>query len=262
MKIIDDTAFSLTQNLKFVDLSDNSLFGLLPKSLLQLPNLQTLHLARATLVDSDFKNIDVRAPLLFLQVADNILTRIPDTQSLTSLQKLNVSNNDISHISTEDIAQMCSLKDLDITGNKISFDEFPCECHVLRTWTENRGIKVRPALDCSVNRGEECSSVEFSNKTMVLYRDCVDKQASRIETKKTFYLWIMMAIFVIVFVIGCIGMTCYIHRQNQIRIEKWRRDSLSMFDIDESTLTSPPGRDKAGAKCTKMTLLGSNANLD
>jgi Leucine-rich repeat (LRR) protein len=141
VQTIAEHAFVPTYYLEVLDLSKNGLLEL-PKSLFQLQSLRNLYLSDNQLTDTVFDIAGIRSPLQWLYLANNKLSRFPKLNPLTSLTLLNVSHNLISHVTIEDVASLCSLQMLDITGNPIKFDQKSCTCYELKEWINFRSIKV------------------------------------------------------------------------------------------------------------------------
>ncbi|XP_011496368.1 PREDICTED: amphoterin-induced protein 3 [Ceratosolen solmsi marchali] len=225
VQTIAEHAFGPTYYLEVLDLSKNGLLEL-PKSLYQLQSLRNLYLSDNQLTDAVFDVSGIRSPLQWLYLANNKLTRLPKLSPLTTLTLLNVSHNSINHITTEDIASLCSLQIFDITGNPIRFDQNNCECYELREWISFRGIKLKLPLDCPPAVRERCSIVEFSNRTMSLYSTCLANVRNRVEARKARSTWIWIASCIGVF-ISCIFVAlCCMHKRNRNKRQRLKEQEV------------------------------------
>ncbi|XP_029159668.1 probable serine/threonine-protein kinase roco9 [Nylanderia fulva] len=182
ISIIRKAAFANQLYLQVLDLT-NSFCRILPKSLFQLPYLHTLYLGENWLTDRMF-NVNVTSPLRILQLSDNKLRVIPNIGLQPTLLNLNVSNNFITSIRTEDLAPFCSLNDLDLTGNDIRFNARSCDCQTFNAWVKLRQIKMKPKLyKCPYSSAlnKTCANVSFSNRTYELFNECLAMMQQMIE---------------------------------------------------------------------------------
>ncbi|XP_029166473.1 leucine-rich repeat-containing protein let-4-like isoform X2 [Nylanderia fulva] len=106
--IIKEAAFANQPYLQVLDLRNN-FCEILSKSLFQLPYLHTLYLGHNQLYDSVFK-VNATSPLKILQLSNNKLSVIPNIGLQPTLLNLDLFNNRIISISTENLAPFCSLK--------------------------------------------------------------------------------------------------------------------------------------------------------
>ena len=218
---IQEGAFDKLRYLKVIDLSTNGC-DTLPKSLFQLPYLQKVYLAKNRLSDDLFKDVQVRSPLIFLQLSKNKLGKIPQLGSVPTLMHLNVSDNGIGSVTSEDLAPYCSLQILDLSKNPIKFDADSCECETLNAWLRVRGIRARPIYNCTEEqeRGGCTRPVEFSNKTMELYGRCSEILRLQVETQKARNTWILIACCISGFLLCLfVGLLC-VHKRNKRRKKK------------------------------------------
>ncbi|KOX79346.1 Tsukushin [Melipona quadrifasciata] len=218
---IQEGAFDNLRYLKVIDLSTNGC-DTLPKSLFQLPYLQKVYLSKNRLGDDLFKDVQVRSPLIFLQLSKNKLGKIPQLGPVPTLMHLNVSDNNIGSVTTEDLAPYCSLKILDLSKNPIKFDASSCECETLNAWLRLREIRARPVYNCTEEqeRGGCASSPEFSNRTMELYDRCLEILRLQAETEEARKTWILIACCISGF-LAClfVGLFC-VHKRNKRRKKK------------------------------------------
>lgn len=220
IQTIEEGAFANQRYLEVLDLSQNGCDSL-PKSLFQLPYLRTLYLGHNKLADSVFK-VKVTSPLTILQLTKNRLTKIPDIGPQPTLVHLNISDNGITSIGTEDLAPYCSLKVLDLSRNPIKLDGDICECQTLAAWLKLQRINVRsdPNLNCLTNpstNNEECNDVVFSNRTYELYDDCFNIIQQKEETEKARSMWILVASCVSVFLFLVFVTLFCVHKRNRRR---------------------------------------------
>ncbi|XP_029159670.1 decorin-like [Nylanderia fulva] len=199
---IEEAAFANQPYLQLLDLSRNLCYTL-PKSLFQLPYLCTLYLDYNRLTDSVFK-MKVTSPLRLLQLSKNFLTVIPNIGVQPTLLNLNVSDNFITWVSTEDLAPFCSLKELDLTGNRIRFNEGSCDCQAFNAWVKLRQIKMKPDLyKCTDSPAlhKACAKVRFSNRTYELFNECSAMIPQKMETEEVEAVWIHVASWISVYLI-------------------------------------------------------------
>ncbi|KMQ92092.1 leucine-rich repeat-containing protein 24 [Lasius niger] len=219
---IEEAAFANQPYLEVLDLTQNGCDNL-PKSLFQLPYLRTLYLGRNKLTDSVFK-VEVTSPLRMLQLTKNKLTKIPYLGVQPSLLTLNVSDNVIVSISTEDLAPFCSLKDLDLSRNIIRFNAGGCECQTFTAWVKLRQIKMKPDdfYNCTDSPAvdEDCAIAQFSNRTYELYNECSAIIQQEVETEKARSAWILVASCVSVFLFVVFVALFCVHKRNRRRRRK------------------------------------------
>lgn len=220
---IEEAAFANQHYLQVLDLTKNGCDNL-PKSLFQLPHLRTLYLDYNKLTDSVFK-VPVSSPLNILQLAKNKLTRIPDIGVQPTLTHLNVSDNAILSISSEDLAPFCSLKMLDLSRNPIRFSGGEgCECQTVNAWLKLRRIEVKPDLfncsDWSAELAGQCANAQINNRTYQLYDECSAIIQHKLETEKARSVWIMVVSCVSVFIVCVFVALCCVHKKNRRRRRK------------------------------------------
>lgn len=221
---IQEAAFDNLRYLKMLDLSTNGC-DTLPKSLFRLPYLQNLYLSKNRLGDELFERVDVKSPLILLQLSKNRLGRIPSLGPIPTLTYLNVSENNIGSVSPEDLAPFCSLKKLDLSKNPIKFDAGSCECHTFNAWLHAREIVSRPVYNCSEERAKgECARQEFTNRTMELHERCTEILRLQVETEKARNTWILIACCISGFLFCLfVGLFC-VHKKNKRRRKKLKEE--------------------------------------
>ncbi|XP_011876953.1 PREDICTED: uncharacterized protein LOC105567039 isoform X2 [Vollenhovia emeryi] len=221
---VEEEAFTQLPYLKVLVLTQNGC-DYLPKSLFQLPYLQSLYLDNNRFYDTVFQ-VNITSPIELLQLAGNKLTKIPTIGPQPNLLTLNVSENDIASVSTEDLAPFCSLKVLiiDVAGTKnqnpIKF--VGCQCQALNAWVKLRQIKMKPEFfNCTT---KNCANVQFSNRTYELYNECTSIIQLRVETEKARSIWTLVAsclgtvLFIVFVVLLCI------HKRNRRRRRKQKEE--------------------------------------
>ncbi|KAK2580536.1 hypothetical protein KPH14_007671 [Odynerus spinipes] len=169
---IEESAFAQQHYLEVLDLTKNGC-DYLPKNLFQLPYLRKIYLAVNKFGDSVFKT-EVSSPLNFLQLHRNKLTKLPEMGYLPTLTHLNVSENMITKITTEELARFCSLEILDASKNTLNLEENSCECVTLKSWLKLRNITFKPAFNCTKSAITHCGNVTFSNETLTIYDECTN----------------------------------------------------------------------------------------
>ncbi|XP_011640912.1 slit homolog 3 protein [Pogonomyrmex barbatus] len=217
---IEEGAFAKQQYLEVLDLSKNGCDNL-PKSLFQLPYLRTLYLAHNKLTDSVFKT-EVTSPIKLLQLTRNKFTKIPSIGFQPTLLTLNMSENQITSIDTEDLAPFCSLKVLDLSKNPIKF-KAGCECQTFNAWVKLRRIKIKSDFaNCTQSRtaSESCDDVQFSNRTYELYDECSGIIQQKVETEKARSIWILVVSCVSAFLFVIFVMLFCVHKRNRRRRRK------------------------------------------
>lgn len=215
IKRIEKKAFDNLQYLEVLDLTKNDC-GKLPENLFQLPYLRTLYLESNDLTDSVF-DVQVTSPIKLLQLAGNELTRIPYIGLQPNLVTLNVSENMINSIDTEDLAPFCSLESLDLSLNMIKFTD--CQCQMLNAWVKQRRIKMNPHFfNCTTTA--HCANVQFSNQTHELYNECLSIIQQKVEAEKSRSIWVLVgSCFSVFLFVVFVGLFC-IHRRNRRRHRK------------------------------------------
>ncbi|XP_029166471.1 leucine-rich repeat-containing protein 40-like [Nylanderia fulva] len=180
--IIKEAAFANQPYLQVLDLRNN-FCKVLPTSLFQLPYFHTLYLDSNQLYDSMLK-VNVTSPLRILQLSNNRLNVIPNIGLQPTLLNLNLADNEITSISTEDLAPFCSLNDLDLTWSNIRFNARSCDCQTFNAWVKLRQIKMKPKLyKCPYSSAlnKTCANVSFSNRTYELFNECLAMMQQMIE---------------------------------------------------------------------------------
>ncbi|KYN31039.1 Tsukushin [Trachymyrmex septentrionalis] len=223
---IEEGAFAKQKYLEVLDLSKNGC-DTLPKSLFQLPYLRTLYLGNNKFTDSVFK-MEVTSPIRLLQLSRNKLTKIPYIGPQPTLGTLNVSENLITSVDTEDLAPFCSLKLLDLSQNIIKFNSAAngCECETLNAWVKLRQIKMKPNFfNCTNSKitTKDCNdltNLQFSNRTYELFNQCSSIIQQKVETEKARSAWILVVTCVSGFLFIVFMVLCCVHKRNRRRRRK------------------------------------------
>ena len=156
---IDSHVFVQLKNLIVLDLSANHLMTLpsnLPTGLLRLYLSHNLILFETqddpTLPITELKHLDT------LDLSDNKLKRFPKFHgSVPSLLKLNVTGNDFTHISVNDLGGLCQLRYLYVepqtlfrpaVSQRTDKQSF-CDCLEMERWVTEHYIQV-PSFELSL----------------------------------------------------------------------------------------------------------------
>lgn len=108
---------------------------------------------------------DIKAPVLpitsltsleVLHLSSNKLRRFPQFNgNVPSLIELNITDNPLTELSTNDLAPLCQLKYLHVSFEKLfrlssatDANKELCECLKLEFWTSARSISIAPPLTC------------------------------------------------------------------------------------------------------------------
>lgn len=219
---IEESAFAQQHYLQVLDLTKNGCDNL-PKNLFQLPYLRKVYLAVNKFADSVFKT-EVSSPLNFLQLYRNKLTRLPEMGYLPSLMHLNVSENMITKITTEELARFCSLQNLDASKNPLNLEENTCECVTLKAWLKLREIAYKPVYNCTKEAYSRCGNVTFSNETMTIYEECSNVLRIQEQAQKARYVWIIVASSVSSFIFFVFLVLCCVHKRNKKKRRKLKKE--------------------------------------
>ncbi|XP_029163241.1 leucine-rich repeat transmembrane neuronal protein 4-like isoform X2 [Nylanderia fulva] len=227
---IDNAVFANQPYLEVLDLRYN-IINYLPKSLFQLPYLHTLYLGHNLLYDSVF---NVTSPLRLLELSKNLLTVIPNIGIQPTLFHLDVSYNKITSISTEDLAPFCSLKELDLTGNRIKFNASNCDCQAFNAWVRLRQIKMKSDLykctDPPAVLYKDCANVRFSDRTHKLFNECLAMKGRKMEIEKPRSFWISVVSCVSVFLFVVFVALFFVHKRYRSRYMKQEEQLTAVYD--------------------------------
>jgi leucine-rich repeat transmembrane neuronal protein 1/2 len=141
---IETGTFSELSSLETLDLSDNT-FREVPAEIMNLPRLRKLSLVEIELTNSGFMKIKkpVKAPLVYLNIAETEIDKIPDFGILPSLKVLNMSKNSLTDLTPEQFAPLCRIEIVDISDSEVD----PCQCAKINFFIENELMKF-PILSC------------------------------------------------------------------------------------------------------------------
>lgn len=231
---IEEAAFANQPYLQVLDLSQNGCDNL-PKSIFQLPYLRKLYLSYNKFTDSVFK-AGVTSPLEMLQLARNRFTRIPNLGAQPTITHLNVSENAIVSISAEDLAPYCSLQILDLSKNAIKFNA-GCECQMFHAWVKLRQIKIKSndSYNCTNSRAQDCTDVQFSNRTYELYNECSAIIQQKVETEKARSTWILVVSCISAFLLTIFVVLFCMHKRNRRRRREQQKEQQQLTANNANT---------------------------
>lgn len=222
--------FAHLKNLQVLDMTKNE-FTDFPKNIFSLTQLKKLYLGQNHLTNAAVftEPSQGESNLELLDLSQNLLTKIPQLQSLSQLKYLNISGNAITKLVGSEIAIFCSLEVLDISSNPLKFND-ECECQEFNSWIEFRKIKMFPSLiKCSDSRrrrrsnqlSTRCSTLLgdnlFANETLRVFDICKQSLKQREETVKARTTWIVVCSCVGVFLVFLFIALYFIHKRNKKR---------------------------------------------
>lgn len=102
-------------------------------------------MAEIVLKNEGFYNINkpIKSPLVYLNIAETEIDKIPDFGILPSLKVLNVSLNVLTHLKAEQFAPLCRIEVVDLNETEIS----ACQCAKINFFIENE-LQRQPILKC------------------------------------------------------------------------------------------------------------------
>lgn len=141
---IESGTFKELSLLETLDLSDNMLREV-PPEIMNLPRLRKLSMAAIDLKDVGFLGIKkpVNAPLVYLNIAETEIEKIPDFGILPSLKVLNASKNTLSQLKAEQLAPLCRIETVEINVDDVE----SCQCAKINFFLENE-LKKDLILNC------------------------------------------------------------------------------------------------------------------
>ncbi|KAJ9575820.1 hypothetical protein L9F63_007361 [Diploptera punctata] len=153
VEVIKPEAFSGVQQLESVDLHGNRIDSPHVSIFQDNVNLLSLDLSHNLLKTFEFV---LRSELKFLNLSGNLLTSISllNFPSITSLESLILSNNDITNVTSDIFLPMINLTYLDLNYNPLEYD---CDLKTLWILCRDRNIK------CIVNDEESWAMLENLN---------------------------------------------------------------------------------------------------
>lgn len=141
---IETGTFSELTSLETLNLSDNT-FREVPPEIMNLPRLRKLSMVEIELKNDGFSRIKkpVKAPLVYLNIAETEIDKIPDFGILPSLKMLNISKNSLTALKPEQFAPLCRIEIVDISDSDVN----PCQCAKINYFLENE-LNKAPILNC------------------------------------------------------------------------------------------------------------------
>ena len=151
---IENGTFDPLQNLEVIRLSRNAL-DRIPAGVLQLPNIRKIFMDNNRLISGGgIVGVPASDSLVSLTLAHCHLKELPPLEMFPNLVELNMTANNLKTISPEQLASVCQLHWLDISGNPelsqdISGDG--CACHLLTSWIADKNIILQAGyrLNCT-----------------------------------------------------------------------------------------------------------------
>lgn len=147
---IESHTFYYLSSLHMLDLSFNVIYELpknLPSSLKRLYIDDNPPLLKR---DSPLLKISSLTSLEVLTASSNKLQTFPKFDGLIpNLVELNVTENAIKVVTPEDLAPLCQLKFLHVSGDRLFVEESQCDCHRFQKWTRDFGISVDSTVTCA-----------------------------------------------------------------------------------------------------------------
>ncbi|CAD6228150.1 GSCOCG00006377001-RA-CDS [Cotesia congregata] len=248
---IEDGAFIKLQNLQVLDLTTNAITGF-PKNVLSLPQLRSLYLSDNKLEDDALEPISSLedSTVELLDLSKNLLTKLPPARAFTQLKELNVSANSISTIKASDVSAFCSLHTLDLSKNRLTFDD-SCECLKLNAWIKFRKIKILPQkiiCDSSTSNTDKCSVTQpleqlISNETLRAYDNCKNNIVMHNQMVRTRTTWIVVSSCFIVIIIALIVLFL-IYKRNAKRKFRNKKELAASHQVNDELLNVNSINDK------------------
>ncbi|XP_077291268.1 tsukushi-A-like [Arctopsyche grandis] len=220
IQTIEPLAFEPLTALETLDLSLNGLHTI-PEAVFNLPMLRKLYIS-----DNSLKNLyqelklmekPFRAPITYLDMMNTQLFQFPDLGMMPYLQHLNVSQNKFTSLEPKNLANMCSLRVLDLTDS-FSIGDNACANKPLISWFLDKEIQAVPELYSIINpNGEDmkhCNSTWFDKEVLDDYDECkkhIHIQEKEKTAKKT---WIIVAGSLGGFLLLAVIFLCCMHQRN------------------------------------------------
>jgi Leucine-rich repeat (LRR) protein len=145
---IENGTFDPLQDLEVIRLSQNAL-DRVPLEVLRLPKIRKIFLDNNRLISGGgFVGAPASESLESLTLAHCHLEELPPLEVYHSLVELNVSGNNLKRILPQQLAPMCQLHWLDLSGNRKLSDG--CNCNLLASWIRDRNIILQSGymLNC------------------------------------------------------------------------------------------------------------------
>uniref|UniRef100_A0A6J0UMM2 Leucine-rich repeat and transmembrane domain-containing protein 1 isoform X1 n=1 Tax=Pogona vitticeps TaxID=103695 RepID=A0A6J0UMM2_9SAUR len=168
---ISQHAFTDTLSLKILDLSNNSVSGLLPNTFKELQNLQILNLTKNFIEYVDNKTFSSLPHLKELDISSNSILSLPETlgNNTRRITLLSLKHNKLEKV---DRLLLDSLPNLKVVLFKGNFWQCNCQVFGLKLWLESflyRG-GISDAVICATpenRRGKDLLKIPYE-----LYRIC------------------------------------------------------------------------------------------
>jgi Leucine-rich repeat (LRR) protein len=153
---VENGTFEPLQDLEVIRLSHNAL-DRIPSGVLQLPKLRKIFLDGNRLISGGgFVGAPVSDSLESLTLANCHLKELPPLESYPNLLELNVSGNDLKRILPQQLAPMCQLHWLDLSGNPLLSEDSRggCDCYLLDSWIRDKNIVLQKGyrLNCTSDK--------------------------------------------------------------------------------------------------------------
>ncbi|KAK7571930.1 hypothetical protein V9T40_014402 [Parthenolecanium corni] len=230
-----NNTFSCCTSIQFLYLQGNAIYEVASHVFAPLSSLQVLDLNRNVLGEIP-KNLPSSLQRLYIDENPPIFKNEPvlEISSLTSLTvltsssqklqvfprfdgvipnliELNVSNNAFKFITPQDLAPLCQLQFLRVSGEKLFTDrEYQCDCLRFQKWVEDFKINVDTKVTCSTEKPEACI-LEHTNETLQIREKCLSELSAR---KLPYKLMIGSGIIAVIL---CIGILLYIRHRRRKR---------------------------------------------
>ncbi|KAI4457654.1 ig(immunoglobulin) and lrr(leucine rich repeat) domain [Holotrichia oblita] len=139
---IDEKALEYLTSLYTLDLSSTALYKI-PSGIFSLPVLNKLRLGgirNPKMVDDIEEASPVTSPLVYLDLSNNKLKRLPILGEVPTLEVYNVTSNTNVKLNTTMFAGLCNLQELVDINFTTTFDS-ACDCYVLEQWLTARHVK-------------------------------------------------------------------------------------------------------------------------
>ncbi|KAJ9586857.1 hypothetical protein L9F63_019539, partial [Diploptera punctata] len=236
---IENGTFSPLQSLEVIDLSSNSLDAV-PRELLTLPYLRKLYMNNNRL--SAYAGLLGSPPsqsLEFLSLAKCHLKQFPPLEGYHNMKILNLSDNELTTLTTQNLAPMCLLNTLYLSGNSHILQgtgqDGACGCFVVESWIKNKAIFLPNnfKLNCSTNKfSGSCVNVTYPEESLQLYDTCINlfKTQQEIATSRT--IWIVALVVAILFLVVLGTGLYYIHRRNRRKSLRDKNRNLKKYNGD------------------------------
>ncbi|XP_029166470.1 toll-like receptor 3 [Nylanderia fulva] len=233
--LIEEAAFANQPYLQVLDLRNNHI-KFLPK--VSSNYVLSYALSRPQQLYNSMFKVNVTSPLRILQLSDNRLNVIPNIGLQPTLINLNLSDNEITSISTEDLAPFCSLNDLDLTWNDIKFNAGSCDCQTFNAWVKLRQIKMKSKLYKCTNSSalnKTCANVSFSNRTYELFNECLAMIQQKMEPEKPRSVWLIFAQCVSVFLFIVFVTLFCVYNWNRKQRRKQQEQLTMIYNTELNT---------------------------